>query len=897
MLKLRNALVRVIALALVGCSASISEGQTNPAAQSLPYTQAFGAANFTTMPAGTAAWAGLNGGSITTQALAEASAPTGNASLISGPAGTTGGIYGDGNAGNARVIVVTSSNASNGVNQVVLALNTNGQSNITLAYTLTNVVANARTVGAVAQYRVGTTGSWITLPSVAGNPYTQSGGTVGATTNVSIALPAAAENQPVVQVRWAVWRGTQAGSSSAFAIDNINVTAGGVVAGPTITSQPASQVVTAPTGTSFSVSATGAGTLTYAWRKNGTPLANAGNISGATTQTLTLSSTALGDSGNYDVIVTDSNGQTFSDVATLTVNTSSGGGMGDAGGSQYDPPANYYATTIGTSFSSISSRISSPYVTQSYAAATSSLQVLDRDPANANNVLLAYTRQSIAAPWTGGSTWNREHMWPQSRGTGSSPEQGDLHHLRASNPGVNGARGNKAFGEPNNATFWDADQNATAYYRGQAARACFYMATRFTQLSLVNGDPADNGTQMGDRAALLNWHFQQPPDAFERRRNQLIFTSYHQNRNAYIDNPEWVWAIFGTGPNDSRLYVGATNPPTGTSTLNVNLGDAIVGTAFPTQSVAINKVGTAPTYFRVTPTGSATSTIISKFNAFTGGASSRSTTVGLTSPASATPQNVSGSVVVDNLDLTSSGAGNGSADGDDTISVSGRWLARSNASFTPSTDTNTLTLSFGSVAQSSSTVSLPFSINNLEPTAGLTAGLISTSAQLAGNSAFTLSLGATGDATPIIAGQSRTYQAVLTPPATTGAISATYTIAVADAPIPGAGAGTNLVLTLNATIVASGPTPCNPADIGDNGSNPGPDGCVDNGDFSLFISQFFNSSVQAGCATLTPGIACAASDIADNGSNPGPDGLLDNGDFSLFISSFFNANCTATCNP
>jgi hypothetical protein len=38
-------------------------------------------------------------------------------------------------------------------------------------------------------------------------------------------------------------------------------------------------------------------------------------------------------------------------------------------------------------------------------------------------------------------------------------------------------------------------------------------------------------------------------------------------------------------------------------------------------------------------------------------------------------------------------------------------------------------------------------------------------------------------------------------------------------------------------------------------------------------------------------------DIADNGSNPGPDGLIDNGDFSLVISQFFSANYTATCNP
>jgi hypothetical protein len=82
---------------------------------------------------------------------------------------------------------------------------------------------------------------------------------------------------------------------------------------------------------------------------------------------------------------------------------------------------------------------------------------------------------------------------------------------------------------------------------------------------------------------------------------------------------------------------------------------------------------------------------------------------------------------------------------------------------------------------------------------------------------------------------------------------------------------------------------CNPADIADNGSNAATDGCVDNGDFSLFIAQFFSTSVQAACSGSA--IPCAAADIADNGSNPTPDGLLDNGDFSLFISAFFGANC------
>jgi hypothetical protein len=81
---------------------------------------------------------------------------------------------------------------------------------------------------------------------------------------------------------------------------------------------------------------------------------------------------------------------------------------------------------------------------------------------------------------------------------------------------------------------------------------------------------------------------------------------------------------------------------------------------------------------------------------------------------------------------------------------------------------------------------------------------------------------------------------------------------------------------------------CNPADIADNAAEPGPDQCVDNGDFQLFINAFFGGT---GCPG-DPG--CNPADIANNGSQPIPDGVLDNGDFQLFITSFFTANCP-TC--
>ena len=58
-----------------------ANAQTNPTAQSLPYSQNFGTTTFSTMPTGMASWGGLNGASITTQTLAEGSEPTDTATV------------------------------------------------------------------------------------------------------------------------------------------------------------------------------------------------------------------------------------------------------------------------------------------------------------------------------------------------------------------------------------------------------------------------------------------------------------------------------------------------------------------------------------------------------------------------------------------------------------------------------------------------------------------------------------------------------------------------------------------------------------------------------------------------------------------------------------------------
>jgi hypothetical protein len=66
-------------------------GQTNPTPQALPYSQNFGTTTFTSMPAGMAAWSGVNGSDDSTLSLAESSVPSGNATVTAKTTSTTSG--------------------------------------------------------------------------------------------------------------------------------------------------------------------------------------------------------------------------------------------------------------------------------------------------------------------------------------------------------------------------------------------------------------------------------------------------------------------------------------------------------------------------------------------------------------------------------------------------------------------------------------------------------------------------------------------------------------------------------------------------------------------------------------------------------------------------------------
>lgn len=198
------------------------------------------------------------------------------------------------------------------------------------------------------------------------------------------------------------------------------------------------------------------------------------------------------------------------------------------------------------------------------------LKETDRDPDNEDNVILLYTGWSVdaAQEWNSGNGWSREHVWSKSHGDfGEDPAAGtDVHHLRPSDPTVNTAKNNRWFAESDE-EYIDDDGATGCFYgpewtweprpeeKGDVARMIFYMAVRYEgdfnnpDLELIDYLPENNNTPepvYAKLSDLISWHNSgDDVSDWERNRNNIIYYDYQNNRNPFIDHPEWVDYIWG----------------------------------------------------------------------------------------------------------------------------------------------------------------------------------------------------------------------------------------------------------------------------------------------------------------------------------------------------------------
>ncbi len=220
------------------------------------------------------------------------------------------------------------------------------------------------------------------------------------------------------------------------------------------------------------------------------------------------------------------------------------------------------------------------------------LEIAQQDPNNPNKIIDVYRNRSYntvsdRAGTGSGITYNREHTWPNSLGfaNNSLAAYTDTHMLWLSDTNQNSSRGNKPFancpassgctelqteanngvggpGQPNRVKTPDGNTGSFEVWnhrKGEMARAMFYMAIRYEGIAAEDAHDGNipdleltdsrslititsntaSKAYMGLLADLLTWHQQDPPDAEEIARNDVI-QGFQGNRNPFVDHPEWA---------------------------------------------------------------------------------------------------------------------------------------------------------------------------------------------------------------------------------------------------------------------------------------------------------------------------------------------------------------------
>ncbi|MFT5424056.1 MAG: endonuclease I [Phycisphaerales bacterium] len=540
---------------------------------------------------------------------------------------------------------------------------------------------------------------------------------------------------------------------------------------------------------------------------------------------------------------------------------------------EWAEPGTYYNGVSGTGAilkAQLTTAMTSGHIQRAYGDFRYSAVLHDADPNQPGNILLVYNRASVPATWDSGSTWNREHVWPQSLQPGSASNSstgnlGDPHALLPCNPGINSSRGNKPFG---NADTTGGFGSLGTYYfpgdsdKGDVARSLFYSATRWSSLgiSLTNGFPGTN--QMGDLGSQVAWHYLDIPDAFERRRNHVIYSQplnpsyYTNNRNAYVDLPGAVWSVFVDNLNDSQLWLGGTAASDGSSSVEVCVR-GLASVAPPASEVTLNRGGADGTYYAVAQSGDAISDQ-PLHNGFTGAfaindSAARTFEVGIDPAAVSGPGLYTGAISVDNLDMTNGlGLGFGMQDANDVVTVSYEALAPSSASLSDSGVVTQVELDMGRlVVGIPATFAAP--LFSMDPVAGYTAGV-----QASGGSLLGQPVGSTltFPNQVIQPGQSSDIEVSFTP-AITGSLSFSAFVQTGDdLGVFGAESRGEVRIDFVALV-----TLC----LADTNA----DGVLDNGDIGMFVNLFLAGDMAA--------------DISG-------DGVLDNGDIGTFVAAFL-AGC------
>ena len=193
-----------------------------------------------------------------------------------------------------------------------------------------------------------------------------------------------------------------------------------------------------------------------------------------------------------------------------------------------------------------------------------------------------------------GDCYNREHSFPASWFNDAAPMYTDLFHVIPADGYVNNRRSNYPLGIVGSAEWTSLNGSKVGTctypgytgkvfepideYKGDFARTYFYMATRYENLiagwyansTEANAVLQNNAFPVFEPwflTMLTNWHEADPVSAKETDRNDAVY-AIQNNRNPFIDHPEYVNQIWGVGQGTVTGKIEAGKPTPSGSTLD-----------------------------------------------------------------------------------------------------------------------------------------------------------------------------------------------------------------------------------------------------------------------------------------------------------------------------------------
>ncbi len=195
-----------------------------------------------------------------------------------------------------------------------------------------------------------------------------------------------------------------------------------------------------------------------------------------------------------------------------------------------------------------------------------------------------YSGTPIGPAWDSGSTWNREHTWPNSKGDASGQGENDIFMLRPTSKSENSSRGNKAYGESGSYYHPNSESGGKYDLRGDVARIMLFVYCRWGNTVSMWGSSG----VMESREVLLKWVTEDPVDTWELGRNDST-QSITGTRNVFVDYPELIFVMFGTDiPDDYQSPSGKGSEGAYTITASSN------NTAYGTVSVNGKTITASP---------------------------------------------------------------------------------------------------------------------------------------------------------------------------------------------------------------------------------------------------------------------------------------------------------------